>query len=122
MSDDLTDKQKRRQVDRIHLLLFEVLEESADGDDDETTLVSMNDDYMEIFNKYFPLNVEMKVDDLEDRILACVKDITLLMIEKDSAVNFDYAKLVVYYLLMQLITQNLSVKEVHSTNDDMMFG
>ena len=122
MSDDLTDKQKRRQVDRIHLLLFEVLEESADGDDDETTLVSMNDDYMDIFNKYFPLNVEMRVDDLEDRILACVKDITLLMIEKDSAVNFDYAKLVVYYLLMQLITQNLSVKEVHSTNDDMMFG
>ena len=119
MSDDLTDKQKRRQVDRIHLLLFEVLEES---DNDKTSLVSMNDDYMEVFNKYFPLNVEMKVNDLEDRILECVRDITLLMIEKDSAVNFDYAKLVVYYLIMQLISQNLSVKEVHSTNDDMMFG
>jgi len=119
MSDELTDKQKRRQVRRIHALLFEVLEES---NDDLSTLVSMNGDYVDVFNKYFPTNVEMKVDGIEDRILECVKGITLILIEKDSAVNLDYAKLVVYYLIMELISQNLSVKEVFSTDDDMMFG
>ena len=46
----------------------------------------------------------------------------LLLIEVDDAINKDYGKLVVYYLLMQLITQNLSVREVKPAFDDMMYG
>ncbi len=119
MTDDLTEKQKRRQVQRIHDALFEVLEE---GEEDNPTLVSMKDEYMEIFNSHLPVKVEMKVEELEEKILACVKEIMLLLIEVDDAINKDYGKLVVYYLLMQLITQNLSVREVKPSFDDMMYG
>ena len=119
VSDELTDKQKRRQVQRIHDILFEVLEDGVEG---EPTLVAMEDEYMEIFNRFFPVKEEMKVEELEDRILACVKEITTLIVSKDDAVNADYAKLVIYYLLMQLITQNLSVREVNLSSDDIMYG
>ena len=116
--DDLTDKQKKRHIKRIHDALFEVHDEQKDKQ-----IVSLQERFMVVFDSHFPDSVEMNIDGLEKCVIECTHEITEMLVNENESINESFAKIVVLKIVMQFITQALSVIETYDKSDyDYSYG
>ena len=120
MADDLTKKQKKRQVKRIHKTLFEYHEEEEATKGKKT--VSLRKPYQDTFNKHFPTEVGFSIEELENRISECIDDMTDMLIEGNDAINHHYAHGVVTNIILQFVGQAIDIetipsKQKHADND-----
>jgi len=116
LSDDLTKKQKKRQVKRIHKTLFEYHEEEESTKGKKT--VSLKKSYQDIFNKHFPTEVGFSLEELENRISECIDDMTDMLIEGNDAINHDYAHGVVTNIILQFVGQAIDIETIPSKQKD----
>ena len=86
MSDDLTDKQKKRQIKRVHALLFDYQEEC---EEEGKSIVSLAEPYMSIFNRYFPVSASLNIIDLEHKQLYCLLQ-EMMLLWKNQYKFFQY--------------------------------
>ncbi len=118
MIDDLTDKQKKRHIKRIHDALFEVHDTQNDKQ-----IVSLQERFMVVFDSHFPDSVEMNIDGLEKCVIECTHEITEMLVNENESINESFAKIVVLKIIMQFITQALSVIETYDKSDyDYSYG
>jgi len=116
--DDLTDKQKKRHIKRIHDALFEVHDTQNDKQ-----IVSLRDKFMVVFDNHFPISVNMNIVELENSVVECTYEITKMLVDENEAINESFAKIVVLKIIMQFISQLLSVAEPYDNNDfDYSYG
>ena len=118
MIDDLTDKQKKHHTKRIHDALFEVHDTQKNKQ-----IVSLQERFMVVFDSHFPDSVEMNIDDLEKCVIECTHEITEMLVNENESINESFAKIVVLKIVMQFITQVLSVVEEYDKSDyDYAYG
>ncbi len=102
--DDLSEKQKRRQIKRVHDILFEY-HEALEG----KSVVSLKAEYMDIFNTHFPASTHMSVDDLENAIHQCTKAMLAEIIKDNKSVNESYGEAIIANIILQFVSQALSI-------------
>lgn len=115
--DDLSEKQKRRQIRRVHEILFEY-HEALEG----KSVVSLKETYMDIFNEHFPPSIHMSVQDLDNAIKRCTQDMLSEIIKDNESVNESYGEAIIANIIVQFVSQALSVVDADiSQNEDSDF-
>jgi len=115
MSEDLSKKQKKRQVKRIHKLLFEY--HNLESDSEEKRTVSLKPAYQDVFNKHFPTEIGFSFEELENRISECIDNITDMLIVENDAINEEYAHGVITNIILQFVGQAIDVEVLSEKGD-----